>query len=76
MQYLGNNKIGNKINVYYGFGFHPSHEGFCDFHVEFRGSWYLMQFLNHNFEIVKQCLLKIKDIEANMGKEKENTSSI
>ena len=35
-----------------------------------------MQFLNHNFEIVKQCLLKIKDIEANMGREKENTSSI
>lgn len=31
------------------------------------------QFLNHNFDIVRQCLLRIKDIENHLGKSKEHS---
>lgn len=63
----------NKINVNNRVSVrHPS-QGSSYPHSQLRSTTDHTQFLNHNFEIVKQCLLKIKDIETSMGQSNQNT---
>lgn len=68
----------NKFNVIHsaiidGDGFiHPG-EGRHHLYAQHRRIHHPIQFLNNNFIIVKQCLLKIQELEGSLGQEKETS---
>jgi hypothetical protein len=65
-----------KLNVNNRTGLHHPPQRFHHFHTQLRSISFHIQFLNHNFDVVRQCLLRIKDLETNMGQSTENATNL